>query len=642
MIPVPLRFSWFQHVSRGVAVTASTGAAFVSIVTALYSYGVIGRSESHQSIGNVGAAWVRLRPAVDTATALGDTVLFAATIADSKGSILIGAAPVWTTGDSSIATVAADGSVIARGPGATTVNVVVGRIVSSARVVVRPRVASVTIDHPPADSGVSLLEGAQVQLRARPLDARGHLVASAIPAWRSEDSTIAAVDAHGMLSAQNAGRGSISVTVQGATAALPVTVAMTAADLAAVAGNDQRALAGRTLAQRIVVRATNRKGAPAAGKLVTFRLKGGQGRLDPATAVTDADGRARTQWTLGDDPGRQVLLAGVESLDSTIVVAAEADPVSANTRVTSLVDALQARAGSVLGDSVGIRVTDSSGRALAGVPVRWEAARGSVEPIATRTDSTGLVRARWTLGTATGRQRLHAIVGSADSRIAPVVITAMAIAGAPASMALGGGDRQRGTAGAPLAEPVLIRVMDAAGNGTAGVTLTLAPSGGTMRDSVVVTDSLGVARARWTLGRSAGEYTLVARVEGVQRALRATAQASPAAPANLSFDDAPATHGGRRTEKRLVALVALVADVYGNPVPDAPVTFTAKSGTVTPGRGVTDSHGRVALRWVMGSGVAEQRLIGSVRGAGVSGAYQSQPAPAGSDVAVAKARRGTR
>jgi uncharacterized protein YfaS (alpha-2-macroglobulin family) len=186
---------------------------------------------------------------------------------------------------------------------------------------------------------------------------------------------------------------------------------------------------------------------------------------------------------------------------------------------------------------------------------------------------------------------------------------------------------------------VVIRVMDAAGNGAAGVTLTLAPSGGAMRDSVLVTDSLGVARARWTLGRSAGEYTLVARVEGVQRPLRATAQASPAAPANLSFDDAPAAHGGRHTEKRLVALVA---DVYGNPVPDAPVTFTAKSGTVTPGRGVTDSHGRVALRWVMGSGVAEQRLIGSVRGAGVSGAYQSQPVPAGSDVAVAKARRGTR
>ena len=36
---------WYQHVSRGVAVAASTGAALISIVTALFSYGVIGKSE---------------------------------------------------------------------------------------------------------------------------------------------------------------------------------------------------------------------------------------------------------------------------------------------------------------------------------------------------------------------------------------------------------------------------------------------------------------------------------------------------------------------------------------------------------------------------------------------------------------------
>jgi len=98
-------FSWFQHVSRTVAVVTSTIAALISITTALYSYGVIGHSQSHKSIGNYGAAWVRLKPTVDTATAIGDTVPFAATIADKSGSILVGATPTWTTGDSSIATV---------------------------------------------------------------------------------------------------------------------------------------------------------------------------------------------------------------------------------------------------------------------------------------------------------------------------------------------------------------------------------------------------------------------------------------------------------------------------------------------------------------------------------------------------------
>src|SRR5437867_3984751 len=62
--PGAQKSTWFQHISKGVALIASTGAALISIITALFSYGVIGSSESHQSIGNLGAAWVKLRPAI--------------------------------------------------------------------------------------------------------------------------------------------------------------------------------------------------------------------------------------------------------------------------------------------------------------------------------------------------------------------------------------------------------------------------------------------------------------------------------------------------------------------------------------------------------------------------------------------------
>ena len=88
------RAQWVKHTAKLVAVAASSGAALVSIFTALYSYGVIGAAESHQSIGNIGAAWVGLRPAIDTATAIGDTIHYAATVTDKNGSILVGARPV--------------------------------------------------------------------------------------------------------------------------------------------------------------------------------------------------------------------------------------------------------------------------------------------------------------------------------------------------------------------------------------------------------------------------------------------------------------------------------------------------------------------------------------------------------------------
>jgi len=82
----------------------------------------------------------------------------------------------------------------------------------------------------------------------------------------------------------------------------------------------------------------------------------------------------------------------VDHLDTMAHVAAEADPAARNTRVSALAASLGAEAGSPLGDSVGVRVTDSTGRALAGVPVTWTALNGSVRPIDPRTDSLGVAR----------------------------------------------------------------------------------------------------------------------------------------------------------------------------------------------------------------------------------------------------------
>src|SRR5439155_2841730 len=106
----------------------------------------------------------------------------------------------------------------------------------------------------------------------------------------------------------------------------------------------------------VVVRATNRRGAPASGKRVTFRLADGEGAEDPASAVTGTDGRARATWKLGADPGRQTLFASVENVDSALAIVAEADPVASNTRVTPLAERLSGPAGDRLPDSVAIRV----------------------------------------------------------------------------------------------------------------------------------------------------------------------------------------------------------------------------------------------------------------------------------------------
>lgn len=625
-LAVAKKAQWFKHAGKLVTVAASSGAALVSIFTALYSYGVIGSSESHQSIGNMGAAWVGLRPGIDTAYAIGDTVHYAATVTDKNGSILVGARPVWTTGDSSIATVLPDGSVIARGPGKTMVSVVVGKLVTHSRIVVRQRVANVEVGRASGDSLIVLPEGAELQLRARATDARGYAIAGMTASWHIDDGSIAALDSTGLLTGRMAGRTAIAAKIEGVSGRSSVSVVTPATAIDLVAGVSQRALAGKALPQPIVVRATNRRGGPASGKRVNFRLTDGQGLVDPATATTDADGRARTSWTLGSYPGRQTLFATVENVDSALAILAEADPVPSNTRVVSLTEkTLTAPAGSALPDTVAVRVTDSTGRVLGDVPVRWTVVDGgSVEAISARTDSLGVAGARWTLAKKTGTQRLRAQVGGGSVLgIPPVTVNATALAGAASAIIVVSGDAQRAPAGAQLPRWIVVRVVDENGSGVAGATLSLSPSAGTLSDSALVTDSVGTARTRWTMGHSAGDHTLAVHHDGLKKLLKVTARATPAAPANLAFDDVP---GAKRTREAasVKKLFALVTDVYGNPVPDARVNFSVKSGTVTPSRAVSDAKGRAALTWKLGSKPGEQKLSGVVRGSDVTGEYVTQ------------------
>ena len=619
------RTAWIKHTAKLIAVTASSGAALVSIFTALYSYGVIGESESHQSIGNLGAAWVGLRPAIDTATALGDTVHYAATVTDKNGSILVGARPTWTTGDSSIATVLQDGSVIARGPGRTMVSVVVGKLVTHSTVVVRQKVATVEVGRATSDSLIVLAEGSDLQLRARALDSRDHPINDLQATWHIEDNSVASLDSTGLLTGKSAGRSTIVAKVDGVIGKAGVSVVTPASAIALVAGTNQRTLAGRQLAQAIVVRATNRRGGPASGKRVTFKVGEGEGSVEPASAVTDADGRARASWTLGNDPGRQTLFASVENVDSALPIIAEADPVAANTRVVALVDKLSARAGEQVPDSVAIRVTDSTGRVLSDVPVRWTVtAGGIVSDASTRTDSLGVATVRWTLAKKTGAQRLRAQVGLGPGLgIPPVTITASALAGAASSVVVVAGDNQKAAAGNKLPKSLVFRVLDANGSGVSDAIVTLSASGGEVADTALTTDSTGVAKTSWTLGHSAGDYSLAVHVEGVKKLLKLTAKASPAAAANLAFDDVPADKRPRDAGK-VKKLYALVTDVYGNPVPDARVTFSVKSGVVTPARAVSDAKGRAELTWKLGSKSGEQTLKGSVHGTDVTGEYLVQ------------------
>jgi hypothetical protein len=401
----------------------------------------------------------------------------------------------------------------------------------------------------------------------------------------------------------------LTVNVEGVAAQIPVKVVALPAALEVVAGAGQRAMVGGTLPQQVTVRLVSSRGKPIAGEGVRFRTSDGRGGAEPALVVTDALGRARTSWTLGELPGRQRLIATNEHLDSTATVIAEADPVGTNTRTVSLHDALTARVGETA-DTVAVRVTDSVGRALADVPVSWSTVDGGrIVALGERTDSLGEARARWSLGHRVGVQ--HATVHLGSGRSVPALaITARAVAAKPSVLVLESASAQQALVNAALPKPVIVQVSDAFGNAVGEARLTARVNGGVLADTLFETDSNGTARIGWTMPRAAGDYKLVVRLDGVSKSVQATAIARAAAPANLAFLDAPTDGTAGRVLGKAVSV--RVTDVYGNAVSGAVVSFRPAAGSVAPQKIASDAAGVARARWTLGTRLGEQSLSASV------------------------------
>jgi len=140
----------------------------------------------------------------------------------------------WASLDDDIATVAADGRVVAILPGAARVTATAGGITAQALVTVREPV----VDPPPvatvelSEAAVTLAEGATRGLTATPRDATGAPIAGLAVIWRTSDEGVVYVTAGGELRAVRAGAADVTATVHGRTATARVTVTLdTAYDL---------------------------------------------------------------------------------------------------------------------------------------------------------------------------------------------------------------------------------------------------------------------------------------------------------------------------------------------------------------------------------------------------------------------------
>ncbi|HEU0012876.1 MAG TPA: Ig-like domain-containing protein, partial [Longimicrobium sp.] len=189
-----------------------------------------------------------------------------------------------------------------------------------------------------------------------------------------------------------------------ATAAAPATVTA-----APAAGDTMRAgVAGSPANDSLRVLVKDQYGNPVPGVTVQWTAATGGGTVTgQPSAVTGADGIGRAVWVLGSTNGvTQNAEAFVTGAGTVRYVARVA-----TTMTKHAGDGQTAAVGTPV--TVSVRLTNSAGQGVGGIPVTWQVLTGggSVAPAASA-GADGVASVQWTLGATPGTQVLSATAGT--------------------------------------------------------------------------------------------------------------------------------------------------------------------------------------------------------------------------------------
>ena len=311
---------------------------------------------------------VTVAPAEANFAALSDTLRLTAEAFDANGHAVAGAELSWETSDDAVATVDAAGLLTTVANGTATITATAGEASGSTAVTVAQVVSSVTVV--PAEANFGAL-GDTLRLAAAAFDVNGHAVAGAEFSWESSDSTVATVDASGLVTTMARGSVTITATSGSVSGSAVVSIAQVVRTVA-VTPDTATVMEGDTL--RVAATATDANGEAVAE--VQFAWASG----DTAVAVVDASGLVTGVGT--GQAEVTATAAGVTGRTQLTVLA----PVPTTIAITPDTVVLTA-----LGHTAQLtaEVRDQAGRAMEGVPVAWSSADTTVAVV----DPAGLVRA---------------------------------------------------------------------------------------------------------------------------------------------------------------------------------------------------------------------------------------------------------
>jgi adhesin/invasin len=225
-------------------------------------------------------------------------------------------------------------------------------------------------------------------------------------------------------------------------------------------------------------------------------------------------------------------------------------------------------------------------------------------------------------GIAVGSYTAKVAVGDTAATNTPdtVVVRLVLSAGAPTAMAASAGTGQSATVNTTVATRPAVRVVDAFGNGVAGVAVTFAigSGGGAVTGGGTTTDATGTATVgSWRLGTTAGNNTLLATtpaLPGTTVTISATGTAGAATQMTKNLGDLQSAIAGSTVG---IDPSVLVRDQFNNPVSGVTVTFsvTATNGSLTGATVNSDVAGVAAVgSWTLGTTAKTDTLLASATG----------------------------
>jgi hypothetical protein len=274
-------------------------------------------------------ASITLTPSEIAFDAVGANERLEATVRNSRGDVLSEPSPAFASGDQNVATVTATGLVTSVAAGTTEITATVGSLSRAAQVSVTPIPAAVRkISGDLQEAGV--LTTVEAPLVVQVNDRLGSPIPDVAVRFDvtggggSLSTSEATTDAGGQASTVLT-LGSMAGPVHLVTASV-VGRSTTNAEftvtglpgppvgLELVAGDQQRQPVETALPEDLVVKVTDDYGNGVPDQMVTFAVTAGGGSVNPASAMTDANGEAAATWTLGSALGSQDAQAAAPGL----------------------------------------------------------------------------------------------------------------------------------------------------------------------------------------------------------------------------------------------------------------------------------------------------------------------------------------